>query len=271
VFGAALGVGKLVGPTTAPLEHAMTGEHDTMPQAAAMPGGLQVAQDGYRLVPATTQLSTTDPADFRFHIVGPDGKPVTAYATAHEKQLHLIVVRRDLTGFQHVHPRLTADGIWSILLRVNEAGPYRVFADFQPEGHGNLVLGVDVNAPGNYEPAPAPQATSVSTVDGYAVTLEGQLAPGTASKLTLAVSKDGVPVTDLQPYLGAFGHLVALRDGDLAYLHVHPQESTQAGPQIVFHAEVPSPGTYRLFLDFQHNGIVRTADFTATTHDGHSS
>ena len=93
-------------------------------------------------------------------------------------------------------------------------------------------------------------------------------APGTASKLTLSVSKGGAPVTDLQPYLGAYGHLVALRDGDLAYLHVHPDGTpgdgrTVAGPQVTFFAEVPSAGSYRLYLDFQHTGTVRTAEFTA--------
>jgi hypothetical protein len=76
-----------------------------------------------------------------------------------------------------------------------------------------------------------------------------------------------VPVTDLQPYLGAYGHLVALREGDLAYLHVHPEGApgdgaTPAGPRVEFAAEVPSAGTYRLFLDFRHAGVVRTAEFT---------
>jgi hypothetical protein len=84
------------------------------------------------------------------------------------------------------------------------------------------------------------------------------------------VSKDGQPVTDLQPYLAAYGHLVALREGDLAYLHVHPDGApgdgvTPAGPQIEFVAEVPSAGGYRLFLDFQHDGVVRTAEFTVPT------
>ncbi len=91
---------------------------------------------------------------------------------------------------------------------------------------------------------------------------------GTASPLTLSVSKDGVPVTDLQPYLAAYGHLVALRAGDMAYLHVHPEGApgdgaTAAGPEIGFRAEVPSPGAYRLYLDFAHQGVVRTAEFTA--------
>jgi hypothetical protein len=87
--------------------------------------------------------------------------------------------------------------------------------------------------------------------------------------LTLTVSLAGRPVTDLQPYLGAYGHLVALRDGDLAYLHVHPDGEpgdgrTRPGPGITFYATVPSAGSYGLFLDFQHQGVVRTAAFTAT-------
>ncbi|WP_278258289.1 hypothetical protein [Nocardioides convexus] len=85
----------------------------------------------------------------------------------------------------------------------------------------------------------------------------------------LTVSKDGAPVTDLEPYLGAYGHLVALRGGDLAYLHVHPDGTpgdgtTEPGPEVVFYAAVPSAGTYHLYLDFQHNGVVRTASFTVT-------
>ena len=56
---------------------------------------------------------------------------------------------------------------------------------------------------------------------------------------------------------------MALRDGDLAYLHVHPEASTSAGPRIVFYADVPSDGNYALFLDFQHGGTVHTAQFTA--------
>ena len=100
--------------------------------------------------------------------------------------------------------------------------------------------------------------------------LDGELVPGRPSPLTLTVTRDGAPVTDLQPYLGAYGHLVALREGDLAYLHVHPEGApgdgrTPAGPQIRFVAEVPSAAQYRLFLDFQHGDTVRTAEFTVPT------
>ncbi len=272
VFGATFGVGRLAGPGPAPEPPAAAhgGGHGTGAAAGGhLPGGLQVTEDGYRLVPLSAALSTGAPQPFRFRILGPDGAPLTRYTTSHDKDLHLIVVRRDLSGFRHVHPELAPDGTWSVPLAVREPGQYRVFADFRPAGHaGGLTLGVDVPATGDYRPRPLPPATRTATVDGYTVTLGGDLTPGASSALTLTESRAGVPVTDLQPYLGAYGHLVALRDGDLAYLHVHPEGApgdgrTPAGPGITFAAEVPSAGTYRLYLDFQHAGTVRTAEFTA--------
>jgi hypothetical protein len=275
VFSAALGLGNIAGPSVASkatdsAAHAGTG-HDNAEESTGVdvPAGLQITQDGYRLQPLSTALATGAAQPFEFRIIGPDGAPVTRYTTSHDKDLHLIVVRRDLSGFQHVHPALNADGVWSIPLAVPVAGQYRVFADFQPAGHERgLTLGADVPAPGDYRPRALPAASRTATVDGYTVTLEGDLRPGSSSKLTLSVAKDGKPVTDLQPYLGAYGHLVALRDGDLAYLHVHPDGApgdgrTAAGPQVTFYAEVPSDGSYRLYLDFQHAGKVRTAEFTA--------
>lgn len=265
VFAAAYGVGRVAGPSPAKADGQHGKAHTpAQTQQAAMPGGLQIAQDGYRLDVLTPQLSTSDAAEFRFRVVGADSLPVKSYTTAHDKELHLVVVRRDLTGFQHVHPAPSPDGVWSVPLAVNAAGSYRVFADFQPAGRTTgLVLGADVSAPGDYQPQDAAHAATKATVGDYTVSLEGDLVAGTTAKLTLTVSRGGVPVADLEPYLGALGHLVALRAGDLAYLHVHTEESATAGPQIVFYAEVPSDGRYGLFLDFQHAGTVHTAQFTA--------
>ena len=276
VFSAAFGLGNLAGPTadaaTGTGTHADAGHGSTTAESSAgehVPAGLQITEDGYRLQPVSPALAVGKPQPFAFRIIGPTGAPLTGYTTAHDKDLHLIVVRRDLSGFQHVHPTLAADGTWSIPLAVPAPGQYRVFADFRPAGHTRgLTLGADVPAPGDYRPRPLPAAARTATVDGYTVTLDGDLVPGASSKLTLSVAKGGTPVTDLEPYLGAYGHLVALRDGDLAYLHVHPDGApgdgrTAAGPQVTFYAEVPSSGSYRLYLDFQHAGTVRTAEFTA--------
>jgi len=149
-------------------------------------------------------------------------------------------------------------------------GVYRLFTDFTPaDREDNLTLGADLSVAGDYRPRPLPATSRTAEVDGYTVTLDGTLEPGKEAELTLSVSRDGQPVTDLQPYLEAYGHLVALRDRDLAYLHVHPVGSpgdgtTEPGPGTTFYAAVPSVGDYRLFLDFRHNDQVRTAAFTLT-------
>ncbi|MFC7485295.1 hypothetical protein ACOCJ7_02130 [Knoellia sp. CPCC 206453] len=280
IFGITLGAGRLFGPVEAtPASaghdaHASTEPTEPADSAGAdhsahLPGGLQVSQDGYTLRLNHSELAAGPKTPLDFVVEGPEGKPVTAYTPQHEKELHLIAVRRDFSGFQHVHPTRAADGTWSTTLALTP-GTWRVFADIAPQGAQPLTLGADVSVAGAYAPAGAPaEDVRTATVDGYTVTLKGDLAPGADSALTLSVSRSGKPVTDLDPYLGAYGHLVALRTGDLAYLHVHPEGhpgdgTTQPGPDITFGAAVPSAGTYRLFLDFQHEGVVRTAAFTVT-------
>lgn len=265
VFAAALGAGSAVGPAPSAAGQEATGQKTTGHTTEAAheghtPGGLQVSENGYTF----TRIATDDPDDFRFEITDPDGDPVTAYDVEHDKKLHLIVASRDLTAFHHLHPELADDGTWHTRLPLKEPGPYRAFADFKPTGAGKLTLGLDLQVPGDYRPQQLPHASTEARTGDYTVTLDGALEPGRSSRLTLKVGKDGEPVTDLEPYLGAYGHLVALRAGDLAYLHVHPEE-TGAGPEITFSAEVPSGGAYRLFLDFKHDGEVRTAAFTAET------
>ncbi|MER6973109.1 hypothetical protein ABT304_18750 [Nocardioides sp. NPDC000445] len=234
--------------------------------------GLNVSEAGYTLDLVEDRYQRTADATLRFRILGTDHEPVTRFETAHGKKLHLIVVRRDVATFQHVHPVMAADGTWSVTADLAAAGTYRVFADFRPAAAAEgLTLGQDLFVAGPHEPEPLPPAATTSTVSPYAVKLDGHLVAGRTSRLTLTVARDGEAVTDLEPYLEAYGHLVALRDGDLAYLHVHPEGApgdgrTDPGPEITFSAEVPSAGTYRLFLDFKHAGEVRTAAFTAEAH-----
>ena len=255
---------------SSPAGHGSAPGGDTVaPAADAVPGGLQVAQDGYRLVLDHPLAEPVDDGALSLRILGPDNQPLRRYTTTHDKDLHLILARRDLSGYAHLHPRLDDDGTWSVATSI-PPGSWRVFADFDPVGEvGPLTLGADLLVAGTLAPTPLPAPSTTAVVDGYTVTLDGTLTPGHDSQLMLSVSRDGTPVTDLQPYLAAYGHLVALRQGDLAYLHVHPDGApgdgrTKSGPAIVFHTTAPSAGTYRLYLDFKHDGVVRTAEFTVT-------
>lgn len=257
-FSAAWGAGRAVSPVLdEPVAAHEMSEGTAHPEAARPPGGLMVSQDGYTLALGETTLRPGS-REISFTITGPDGAPVTAYATEHEKQLHLIAVRRDGSGYQHVHPSLGADGTWRTDLDL-VPGTGRVFADFAPAGGEALTLGADVTVPGRVTTGPT-ERTRTAEVDGYTVTLTGDLSAATSSDLTVSVERAGEPVRDLEPYLGAFGHLVALRAGDLAYLHVHPEEGGP-GPEVPFVAEVPSAGDFHLYFDFQHAGVVRTAEF----------
>ncbi|MFG3133594.1 hypothetical protein ACGFZU_38595 [Streptomyces tendae] len=277
-FGTAYGVGAAIDPAAGDQEPAAHAKHDRPApsghggHANATPAGLQISEAGYTLDLKKPRVTAGEESELRFAIRDQDGHQVTSFRREHGKELHLILASRDLVTYRHLHPARAADGTWSTPVDLPAAGTYRVFADFTPDAEGatNLTLGADLAASGAYKAAALPEPAATTTIDGYTVTLNGTLSPGKAGELTLSVSRDGRPVTDLEPYLGAYGHLVALRSGDLAYLHVHPNGepgdgTTKPGPGISFTATAPSAGTYRLFLDFKHNGAVRTAAFTVHT------
>jgi hypothetical protein len=278
VFAVAIGVGRAAGPLDDDADEAHEsmggedGEHSGghgKTAAAEETGavGLQASEAGYTLSLVEDRLPSGRQR-VAFLVLGPDGAPVTAYDEQHEKDLHLIVLRRDLTDFQHVHPTLDDTGTWSVPVDLRP-GAWRVIADFKPAGADALVLGTDLLVPGGFAPEELGGDSVRTAVDGYDVGLAGSYVAGQDVELTATVRRSGQPVTDLEPYLGAYGHLVALRDGDLGYLHVHPEEG-EPGPTISFHTRFPSAGRYRLFLDFQHGGAVHTAAFTVTVTDGES-
>lgn len=269
-FAAALGVtfgaAALAGASLDPLRDAGSSHgHDAMGGARSVaggPAGLGVSEGGYTLAPDASSIPLGRPADLRFRILGPDGDAVTDFDVEHERRMHLIVVRRDLTGYQHLHPVLDASGAWSVRLALPEAGVYRAYADFTTGGR-SMTLATDLFAGGSFDPVPLPSpAPDDETADGYRAELASHgAAAGESAELEYALSRDGRPLEDVEPYLGADGHLVALREGDLAFLHAHPEESDEPGV-IRFEASLPSPGRYRLFLQFKHRGEVRTVAHT---------
>lgn len=228
--------------------------------------GLAVAKDGYQLTTLAAPAESGADGRLSLSIIGPNGKPVTDFDLEHEKEFHLLTVRSDGQHFRHVHPEMDANGTWSIPWQWDAPGSYRVIAHSIPSESGETTtLSSSVQVAGNYEPVPSEAATT-ATVDGYELSVEGDLVAGESANLRVSVSRDGKPVTALEPYLGAFGHMVALREDDLAYLYVkphgdQPQAGETSGPEITFDANAPSPGRYLIYVDFQVDGQVHTAPF----------
>ena len=219
-------------------------------------GGLAATDGGYTLVARWETVGPGPGQPFAFTITGPDGVPVTAYTEEHTKELHLIGIRRDGGGYQHVHPTRDATGQWHAVLDLSP-GPWRLIADTVPAGApAKVTLGMDVQVTGDYMPAAPTQPSSTTTVADYTVALVGAPAAGAPTELAFTIDRAGTPVTP-QPYLGARGHVVAVRETDLGYLHVHPDIDA-----LSFTATFPTAGRYRLFLDVSIDGQVRTAPFT---------
>lgn len=225
------------------------------------PSGLAVSDGGHTLSPASQRLPRDADAEYAFRILGADGEPVRAFEEEHDRRMHLIVVRRDLVLYRHLHPRMDPDGTWRVRLKLPEGGVYRAFADFRVGGERRTLAG-DIMVAGAFSPRALPEPEQSASAEGYDVALSApRLRAGRATTLRLTPRLSGQAVR-LQPYLGAQGHLVALREGDLAYLHVHPGEGAGASEHVSFEATFPSAGRYRLFLQFKHGDRVRTVAHT---------
>ncbi|MFC0031016.1 hypothetical protein ACFFMM_15955 [Micromonospora chaiyaphumensis] len=229
--------------------------------------GLSISSAGYTLAPSAVEFTPGRAGELRFQIRDERRRAVTRFAVVHDKPMHLIVVRRDLTGYQHLHPTMAADGTWSVPLTLAEPGAWRAYADFTAVADDGrqtaVILGADLTAPGGYAPRPLPAPATSTAVEGFTVGYTGTPAVGQSVPLRFRVTGADGAAAPLEPYLGAYGHLVALREGDLGYLHVHP-EPARDGDAVTFWLTAPGPGRYRMFLDFQVGGVVRTAAFSVT-------
>jgi hypothetical protein len=233
----------------------------------ALPG-LAVAQDGYRLVPERTAYEAGPRAAYAFRIVDDEGESVRDFDLEHERRMHLIIIRRDFQGFQHLHPQQLEDGTWVAEADLGAGGVYRAFADFSTGGQ-SLTLATDLFVAGGFEPKalPAPAITA-DAGDGYEVSIDSAAPASTgATPVSFTVTRDGRALDSVEPYLGADGHLVALREHDQAFLHTHPEGEPGGSGPISFQVEYPTAGSYRLFLQFKHGGEVRTAAFTQEVGD----
>lgn len=237
--------------------------------AAGDLGGLSLSAAGFTLAPAGTTFGAgggIQPGQpFTFRVLGPDGKAVTRFALNHEKLMHLVVARHDLSGFQHVHPQMAADGTWSVPLSLPSPGIWRIYTDFvtfDPAGaQVPVALAVDATVAGDYRPVALPDPVRTAETGGMTVTLEGTPVVNATQPLSLRVLASGTPVADLERYLGTYGHLVVLREGDLGYLHVHPEDQLVGGA-VKFWLSAPSGGRYRAYFEFQRGGQVHRAEFT---------
>jgi hypothetical protein len=199
---------------------------------------------------------------------------VKEFDVAHEKLMHLVVVNKDLSFFLHLHPALQPDG--SFLLNDFSfpfGGEYQLFADVAPKGAGGQVLLAAIKVEGKPKPAePAPtfaEKPAAKVIAGVRVAfMDGAtLIPKKTTPFTLSLRKaeTGEPITDLEPYLGALGHMVMIHEDAQTFVHAHPDERDAENGKhgdLTFLTRPPKPGRYRMWVEFQRGGKVNRVEFS---------
>lgn len=225
------------------------------------------------------KIEAGKPVKFLFTLKDPTGAPVKTVEIVHEKPLHLLMVSKDLSWYAHEHPAIQPDGTFTFAFTFPAGGEYTLFNDFTPKDVGMQVVPVTLKVDGT-APAAKPltaDADKPKTVDGHTVTLDtgGLVKTGGETHFAYTIAMDGKPVTDLQPYLGAMGHLVIISQDLKQFVHSHPHEDGDEhakggknGPKVDFEASFTTPGMYKGWAQFQHMGKVITVPFTFEVKQG---
>ncbi len=228
----------------------------------------------------TSKLQPNSPTAYSFSIINDLGEILHEFDTVHEKTMHLIVVRKDMNNFQHLHPVFQHTGLFTLSdLKLPSDGQYRIFADFTPTASQmgadgeklpvTVYQDVNVGDLAKYKPQSIGAIDEVKTFQGYDIQITNDPQPITADSMNMVsfdIKKDGKPVTNLENYLGALGHSVVLREGTLDFIHAHPlttSASRQTG-RVDFHVNFSTEGEYKLFTQFQHQGQLITSDFVVS-------
>jgi hypothetical protein len=271
------GVGATAQTTifTCPMHPAVRGEHGDRCPVCSMPLVPSAQVTEAYAIDVRVEPSAIEPGQrgrVRFVVREPKtGAVVRAFEVVHERIFHLFVVSHDLTYFAHIHPTLRRDGALDADLVVPTAGAYQLIADFMPLGGSPQLIQrsfVTAGYAGHLAAVPALATdTADKSADGTRVSVTMPDAIAGREQLVTFDLRDaggGAPVTDLEPFLGAPGHLLLVSDDLTVAMHAHPilELSSVSGPTVVFQVLFPRAGTYRMWAQFQRHGQVLAVPFT---------
>lgn len=181
----------------------------------------------------------------------------------HEKKIHLLIFSKDLSFFAHEHPEYKSTGDYDWNFTFPNGGDFILFQDYTPKGSGHQLGRQDLKVEGKEKPAiPLGNQRLEWKKDSYQLSLSADksFTVNTLIELKVHLTKDGKPLTTIKNYLGALAHMIVISEDTKEYLHVHPMDSKTQGPDVILHTNFPKAGKYKVFVQFDHDGL-HTADF----------
>lgn len=232
-------------------------------------------------IPTDIQANTDTTLSFKA-VDASSGDQIFLFNKVYGKIVHLIIVDSELKYFSHIHPEFK-DGQFTITTQFPKDGQYHLYTDFQPFGAIEQRIATTLNV-GNFEKTKLstdkPDSKLTKTFGDYEITLKypkplisDQISIGKQILgFTLKDAKTKENITNLKPYLDAFGHMVMINQKTFDYIHVHPNDlrvpkpDQNGGPTVEF---MPlglygpiKPGVYKVFAQFNPNNNLMVSDFT---------
>jgi hypothetical protein len=206
-----------------------------------------------------------EPVLLTFEVFDPwKSRPVEHFAIVHEKLFHAFVVSRDLQFFLHDHPTWD-NGVFHYSLKFPKPGMYRVLGDFYPEAATPQLLPKTVFVSGTEAPA-APLTRDYSSKQSENVNVSMSISPSDpAAGSPVQMRFTLKPGDGIQRYLGAWAHMLAVSDDLIDMVHTHPFIA-DGSPEMLFNLVFARPHVYRVWMQFQRNGVVNTAHFDVPVH-----
>lgn len=224
--------------------------------------------------PLRLPLIADEPVTLKFKLKDNKGRMITSnqLGFSHTKKIHLMAIDPTMTDYHHLHPVTSkTPGIFQTEWAPETPGPYRLFLESTDVQSDRLITGVlDVGGTYIVQPITDRPLSTQAQVDGYnfhILTATDVLSLNTPSTLRLQITKNDQAITNLEPIMGAFAHLVGFTSDGKEMVHMHPMspepksETDRGGPELQFHIKPTRFGKLPLFLQVKIDDKTLTVPF----------